>query len=297
MDYTKFLYGKNKEKNSFKLNLTNNYIKESIQTLKDIKKANYILQNHHKFNYKFELDEYFAYFLKEKNGFISSFRQNILISKSNPDISEDTLTIYKEILSILNSNLDNLITNFKMIKQNMYKKAKYQEKFLEKKFNFFADKETEDAVQIKSLKDVPNKIKKFFVKNLPFDIENVEEKIKKFVVKNLPFDIENVEDKIKNKYKEASNVVEILMDKEKQNFEKTKKILFDLSSLVTSVQKKLHAQGEMTKNILFNSFKSVENVEQGNKHLKQAKEYQKGRGLIIGIVFIILGLFLLIYDR
>ena len=278
MDYTKFLYGKNKEKNSFKLNLTNNYIKESIQTLKDIKKANYILQNHHKFNYKFELDEYFAYFLKEKNGFISSFRQHILISKSNPDISEDTLTIYKEILSILNSNLDNLITNFKMIKQNMYKKAKYQEKFFEKKFNFFAEKEDGGTSQIKSLKDVPNKIKKF-------------------VVKNLPFDFENVEDKIKNKYKEASNVVEILMDKEKQNFEKTKKILFDLSSLVTSVQKKLHAQGEMTKNILFNSFKSVENVEQGNKHLKQAKEYQKGRGLIIGIVFIILGLFLLIYDR
>lgn len=278
MDYTKFLYGKNKEKNSFKLNITNNYIKESIQTLKDIKKANYILQNHHKFNYKFELDEYFAYFLKEKNSFISSFRQHILISKSNPEISEDTITIYKEILSILNSNLDNLITNFKMIKQNMYKKAKYQEKFFEKKFNFFAENGIGDDSKIDSLKDIPNKIKKFVVKNLPFDIENVEEKIKE-------------------KYKEASNVVEILMDKEKQNFEKTKKILFDLSSLVTNVQKKLHAQGEMTKNILFNSFKSVENVEQGNKHLKQAKEYQKGRGLIIGIVFIILGLFLLIYDR
>ena len=278
MDYTKFLYGKNKEKNSFKLNITNNYIKESIQTLKDIKKANYILQNHHKFNYKFELDEYFAYFLKEKNSFISSFRQHILISKSNPEISEDTFTIYKEILSILNSNLDNLITNFKMIKQNMYKKAKYQEKYFEKKFNFFAENGIGDDSKIDSLKDIPNKIKKFVVKNLPFDIENVEEKIKE-------------------KYKEASNVVEILMDKEKQNFEKTKKILFDLSSLVTNVQKKLHAQGEMTKNILFNSFKSVENVEQGNKHLKQAKEYQKGRGLIIGIVFIILGLFLLIYDR
>ena len=278
MDYTKFLYGKNKEKNSFKLNITNNYIKESIQTLKDIKKANYILQNHHKFNYKFELDEYFAYFLKEKNSFISSFRQHILISKSNPEISEDTITIYKEILSILNSNLDNLITNFKMIKQNMYKKAKYQEKFFEKKFNFFAENGVGDDSKIDSLKDIPNKIKKFVVKNLPFDIENVEEKIKE-------------------KYKEASNVVEILMDKEKQNFEKTKKILFDLSSLVANVQKKLHAQGEMTKNILFNSFKSVENVEQGNKHLKQAKEYQKGRGLIIGIVFIILGLFLLIYDR
>ena len=277
MDYTKFLYGKNKEKNSFKLNITNNYIKESIQTLKDIKKANYILQNHHKLNYKFELDEYFAYFLKEKNSFISSFRQHILISKSNPEISEDTITIYKEILSILNSNLDNLITNFKMIKQNMYKKAKYQEKYFEKKFNFFAENGVGDDSKIDSLKDIPNKIKKFVVKNLPFDIENVEEKIKE-------------------KYKEASNVVEILMDKEKQNFEKTKKILFDLSSLMTNVQQKLQEQGEMTKNILFNSFQSVGNIKQGNKHLTKAKEYQKGRGLTIGLIFIILGLYLILTD-
>ena len=280
MDYTKFLYGKNREKNTFKLNITNNYIKESIQTLKDIKKANYILQNHHKFNNKIELDEYFAYFLKEKNNFIGSFRQYIIESKSNPEISEDAIIIYKEILSILNSNLDNLITNFKMIKQNLYKKAKREEQYYEKKFSFFAENDIGigDKTKIESLKEVPKKIKKFFVKNLPFDIENVEEKIK-------------------NKYKEAGNVIEMLIDKEKQDYEKTKKILFDLSSLVTSVQKKIYAQGEMTKNILFNSFKSVENVEQGNKHLRQAKEYQKGRGLIIGIIFIVLGLLLLLYDR
>ena len=280
MDYTKFLYGKNREKNSFKLNLENDYIKESIQTLKDMKKANYILQNHHKFSYKIELDEYFAYFLKEKNNFISSFRQYIIKSKSNPEISEDKITVYKEILSILKSNLDNLITNFKMLKQNLYKKTRQEEQYFEQKFNFFAENETGigDIPKIESLKDVPNKIKKFFVKNLPFDIENVEEKIK-------------------NKYKEATNVVEMLMDKEKQNLQKTKKIIFDLSSLNTNVQKKLHAQGEMTKNILFNSFKSVENVEQGNKHLSEAKKYQKGRGLTIGLIFIILGLFLIIYDR
>ena len=280
MDYTKFLYGKNREKNTFKLNITNNYIKESIQTLKDIKKANYILQNHHKFNNKIELDEYFAYFLKEKNNFIGSFRQYIIESKSNPEISEDAITIYKEILSILNSNLDNLITNFKMIKQNLYKKAKREEQYYEKKFSFFAENDIGigDKTKIESLKEVPNKIKKFFVKNLPFDIENVEEKIK-------------------NKYKEAGNVIEMLIDKEKQDYEKTKKILFDLSSLVTSVQKKLYAQGEMTKNILFNSFKSVENVEQGNKHLRQAKEYQRGRGLTVGLIFIMLGLLLLLYDR
>ena len=53
----------------------------------------------------------------------------------------------------------------------------------------------------------------------------------------------------------------------------------------------------MTKNILFNSFQSVNNVEKGNKHLSEAKKYQKGRGLTIGLIFIILGLFLIIYDR
>ena len=86
------------------------------------------------------------------------------------------------------------------------------------------------------------------------------------------------------------------MDKEKQNFEKTKKILFDLSSLMTNVQQKLQEQGEMTKNILFNSFQSVGNIEQGNKHLTKAKEYQKGRGLTIGLIFIILGLYLILTD-
>ena len=52
----------------------------------------------------------------------------------------------------------------------------------------------------------------------------------------------------------------------------------------------------MTKNILFNSFQSVGNIEQGNKHLTKAKEYQKGRGLTIGLIFIILGLYLILTD-
>ena len=279
MDYTKFLYGKNRENNSFKLNITNDYIKESIKTLKDIKKANYILQYHHKFNYKLQLDEYFVYFLKEKNTFINSFRQYISKSKSNPEITKDTILVYKEIISLLKVNLDNLITNFKMLKQNLYKKDIQRTQYFDKKFNFFAENEPEivDKTKIESLKDIPNKVKKFFVKNLPIDIENFEEKIK-------------------NKYKEANNVIQILLDKDKQNYQKTKKIIFDLSSLMTSVQKKMYSQTEMTKNILFNSFRSVESVQRGNKELKQAKKYQKGRGLIIGIIFIILGLILIIKD-
>ena len=121
--------------------------------------------------------------------------------------------------------------------------------------------------------------------------------MKKKINQIIPIDFDKFEEKIKDKYKEASHVVDLLMDKEKQNFEKTKRILYDLSTLMTNVGKKMHEQGELTKNILFNSLKSIDNIEEGNKHLKKAKEYQKGRGFIIGIVFILLGLFLLLSDR
>jgi len=44
------------------------------------------------------------------------------------------------------------------------------------------------------------------------------------------------------------------------------------------------------------STQSVDNINKANKELKISQEYQKGRGLIIGIIFIMLGLFLLYYD-
>ena len=154
MDFTKFLNNKKK----FKLNIKNSYIKESIDTLKDINKAEYILLNHHRFNYKIEIDEYFAYFLKEKNDFIKSFQQYIIEQKNDPDTPEDRITVYKEILSIIKSNLDNLITNFKIIKQNIYKKAKQQERFNEQKFNFFSEKE-EDHSKVEENEDQSLKAK------------------------------------------------------------------------------------------------------------------------------------------
>ena len=276
MDYTKFLNDRNK----FKLNVTNSYIKESIDTLKDIKKAEYILFNHHRFNYKLEIDEYFAYFLKEKNNFIKLFKEYLLSAKNDQDVPEDRIIVYKEILNILNTNLDNLITNFKIIKQNIYKKSQQQERFNEQKFNFFAEREEDHSKEDNLLED-----------------QSLKSKVKKKINQIIPIDFDKFEEKIKDKYKEASHVVDLLMDKEKQNFEKTKRILYDLSTLMTNVGKKMHEQGELTKNILFNSLKSIDNIEEGNKHLTKAKEYQKGRGFIIGIVFIVLGLFLLLSDR
>ena len=283
MDYTKFL----NNKNNFKLNITDTFIKDSIVTLKNIKKAEYILLNHNRFSHKIELDEYFAYFLKEKNGFIKSFQQYIMSQKNNPEISEDHMTVYKEVLNILKSNLDNLITNFKIIKQNIYKKTKQQELFNEHKFNFFAELE-EDHSNDKN--DIPRK-------NSDINNQSFKAKAKAQIKKIIPIDFDKLEEGIINKFQETNTVIHMMMDKEKQNYEKTKRILFDLSSLNTSIQKKLFEQSEMTKNILFNSFKSVDNIEQGNKHLTKAKEYQKGRGLTIGLIFIILGLFLIISDR
>ena len=287
MDFTKFI----KDKNKFTLIVNNSYIKESIEVLKDIKKAEFILLNNHRFNYKIEIDEYFAYFLKEKNNFIQSFQQNIIALKNDPQTPEDRITLFKEILSILKSKLDALITNFKIIKQNIYKKAKQQERFNEQKFNFFSEKE-EDNIGKDTLNNNINNI------NSNNNINKTKKNSKpKTIINNILDDFDSFKKDIKNKYKETNNVIEMLMDKEKQNYEKTKKILFDLSSLVTTVQKKMYEQGEMTKNILFNSLKSIDNIEEGNKHLTKAKEYQKGRGFMIGLIFIILGLFLILADR
>ena len=287
MDFTKFI----KDKNKFTLIVNNSYIKESIEVLKDIRKAEFILLNNHRFNYKIEIDEYFAYFLKEKNNFIQSFQQNIIALKNDPQTPEDRITLFKEILSILKSKLDALITNFKIIKQNIYKKAKQQERFNEQKFNFFSEKE-KDNIGKDTLNNNISNI------NSNNNINKTKKNSKpKTIIKNILDDFDSFKKDIKNKYKETNNVIEMLMDKEKQNYEKTKKILFDLSSLVTTVQKKMYEQGEMTKNILFNSLKSIDNIEEGNKHLTKAKEYQKGRGFMIGLIFIILGLFLILADR
>ena len=86
------------------------------------------------------------------------------------------------------------------------------------------------------------------------------------------------------------------MNSASKNYEKTKQILYELSDLMTTVQTKIFEQSEMTKTILFNSEVSLTNIEQGNKELVKAQEYQKGRGIMYGLIFILLGLFLILYD-
>lgn len=44
------------------------------------------------------------------------------------------------------------------------------------------------------------------------------------------------------------------------------------------------------------STQSVDNIQKANKELLISQEYQKGRGLMIGLIFVLLGLFLIFYD-
>lgn len=268
MDYSKFLYSKNKI-NFFKLKINNDYIKNSMNILIDIDKANYVLKNYYRFDFKIDIDEYFAYFLKEKNEFIKEFSNYININIKL--FNNEKLKSYNNILSLIKNNLDDLLIEFKILKQNLYKKLRKQELFNKMKYDYFNN--LDDKGNIDYEKD---KIKKDNIKYINTDLYENENNMKPF--------------------QESNNLINVFMKNANKNYEKTKQILYELSDLMTTVQKKMYEQSKITKFIISNSINSIENIDKGNEHLKKAQEYQKGRGLSVGIIFIILGIFLLLYD-
>ena len=270
MDYTKFIRAQNNS-HRYRLRIRNEYVKNSMEKLADIAKAKNIITNYSSVDYQISIDEYFAYFLKDKNEFISDFSSYITKDK---EISKVDQIVYNSILNVLKRNLDDVLTNFKLLKQRMYRKLKQKERFNQSKLSF--------------LKNIPDT--NIPISSLVQKKENV--KNEKTFMQSLETSVED----LNNKYKEPSNVVHIFMNSANKSYEKTKQILFELSDLMTTVQTKIFEQSEMTKTILFNSEVSVTNIEEGNKQLKIAQEYQKGRGIMYGAIFIILGLFLVLYD-
>lgn len=73
MNYTKFLKGHSK-KNIFQLSHKDEKIEMSQNIFKDIKKTSYIVKNYNKLENKFDLDEFFTFFLQDKNSFINGFK-------------------------------------------------------------------------------------------------------------------------------------------------------------------------------------------------------------------------------
>ena len=269
MDYTKLLR-KNSSEYGFKLNVSNQLVKNVMESLSEIAKSKYFLQNYSKFDYKVDIDEYFSYFLKDKNDLIQELTS--FINKKENKIIGDERTVYNSMLSFLKRNMEDLVTEFKIVKQKRFKKLRKLESFNQMKVDFF--RSLPDKGDLKMKKELKKK-------NEPVNIIDISS-------------LEKEEERIK--YTESNNIINLFKNNESKNYEKTKRILYELSDLMTIVQKKMHEQGEMTKAILFNSIASLDNVNQGNIHLKKAQEYQKGKGFILGLIFIGLGLFLILYD-
>ncbi len=78
MNYTKFLKAQEfADESKYSLKVKDEKIKISMNISKDIQKTSYIIKNYNKFESKFDLDEFFALFLQDKNAFINEFKQFI----------------------------------------------------------------------------------------------------------------------------------------------------------------------------------------------------------------------------
>ena len=77
MNYTKFLKGTLRKQNKFKLENKDEKIEMSMNIFKDIRKTSYIVKNYNKIENKFNLDEFFTFFLQDKNSFINGFKNFI----------------------------------------------------------------------------------------------------------------------------------------------------------------------------------------------------------------------------
>jgi t-SNARE complex subunit (syntaxin) len=279
MDYTKFIRSSNKSI-PFKLNSEFPLIEEAMNMLKDFNDTQQELSNFFKINSNIDLDENYDILQEEKNAFIEKLSAYI---KSNK-LSKSHLLLLQSILSIINRRFDDLAMQYKLIKQKVFKQTRRLQLFNFNKLTFTkAQKENN-----KLLKDIKK------TKDNEQHITTSNKQSKTFIDTSILNDNNSLESN--NNYKESGELMNTFMNSANKQYEKTKQILFELSDLMTTVQKKIFEQSEMTKNILFNSETSVQNVEEGNKHLVKAQEYQKGRGVCIGMIFIILGLFLLFYD-
>ena len=77
MNYTKYLKANTPDDFKYTLKVRDEKINISMNISKDIKKTSYIIKNYNKFDSKFDLDEFFALFLQDKNAFICEFKEYI----------------------------------------------------------------------------------------------------------------------------------------------------------------------------------------------------------------------------
>lgn len=272
MNYTKFLRNIKsvkksdiKPSKSYSLLSTDEKIKISSEILKDIQKTKILLQNYIRIDFKFDIDEYMAYFLKDKNEFINEFKEylqkGVAIDKLGNQyrLSLMEKKNYLAILEILKSEIDIVLRDFKNLKQKMLKKMNKKENFWKLKETFIKNYKNSDVDKqtpfvVSSVSNIlQSNISKFTGQLKPE--EKKLEKISKISYKesNIPIiPMENFSnstpDESTNIYRDSAATLSYFKESETKDFEKTKTILSELSDLMTNFSAKVLEHQNITQN-------------------------------------------------
>lgn len=273
MNYTKFLKNVKRhnttkgavenKKEKFKLVLTDEKIQISSEILKDINKTKILIQNflrigkiykNLKLDYKFDIDEYMAYFLKDKNEFMKEFK--LYIDKEGRNLHQLNRKNYLAILEILKSEIDLVLKDFKVLKQKMLKKISKKENFWKIKESFLKNQNhnISDSTHSTTQRESLSNILSLNLKNLPNPFktkeENILEKSKNTKKKeNTEINMIHLNEeshKEEEIYRETENTMSMFKESEQKDFEKTKQILFELSDLMTNFSAKVIEHQQIT---------------------------------------------------
>jgi hypothetical protein len=168
-----------------------------------------------------------AYFLKDKKEFIVEFGK-FLENKNN------LTTLMKEnyivVLKILRAEIDLIEKDYKILKQKILRKARKKEKFYQLKEEYIKTNEP----------SIEREVKNVVINVKPDTIVN--NKIPTAVITpTTPSDIQDYS----NEYRDSENVINILKEPEHSNLDQTKKILIELTDLLTHFSTKVYQHQEM----------------------------------------------------
>lgn len=252
MNYLKLL----KNKNKFEFAQTDDKMIISTEILKEIHKTKILIQNFYRINMKIDIDEYIANFLKDKNEFISEFKQ--FLEKEGGKLHYYERNKYIAVLEILKSNIDEVLRNFKNFKAKMYKIINKKENFIKLKENFIKNYKDENNFKNNffSISTMSSKFQIDLNKlNFPsfLNEENKSntnlKKVKEPIV-SVHYITENQInlDEDENKFRDAPEVISLFKESESKDLEKTRQTIFELSDLMTNFSTKVLEQQNMTQN-------------------------------------------------
>jgi hypothetical protein len=249
MNYCKLL----KNKNKFKFVQTDDKMIISTDILKEIQKTKILIQNFYRINMKIDIDEYIANFLKDKNQFITEFKQ--FLEKEGGKLNYFERNKYIAVLEILKSNIDEVLRNFKTFKAKLYKIMNKKENFIKQKEKFIKNYKENENKNF-SISTITSKFQ-IDLNKLNFLSEETKTNVKKpkEPLNNNQYNLDNQinlnEDD--NKFKDSLEVISLFKESESKDLEKTRQTIFELSDMMTNFSTKVLEQQHLTQNSKNNS--------------------------------------------